>query len=86
MMFPLLSVELFGWQGQSQYIGIIMAMTSASGIISAPIANYVRDNLGSYEPVFWGIAVMSLALMGLYAVLYVMTKRTIKQFEAQQAK
>jgi len=81
MMFPLLSVDLFGWQAQSQYIGVIMAMTSASGIISAPIANFVRDTMGSYRPVFWGCAIASMLLIVLYGLLYALVARSRKKLE-----
>jgi len=84
MMFPLLSVELFGWQAQSQYIAIIMAMTSASGILSSPIANFVRDTLGSYRPVFWACIITSVCLLGLYCLLYALVSRSKRQFDAKE--
>lgn len=81
MMFPLLSVDLFGYQAQSRYIGTIMAMTSAGNIISGPLANAVRDVTGSYAPAFWGVAVGAVALMGVYFILYAMVARDKKKLE-----
>ena len=84
MMFPLLSMDLFGYQAQSQYIGTIMAMTSAGNIISAPLANAVRDVTGSYTPAFWGVAIGAVALIGVYLVLFAMTDRDRKNMEVTQ--
>ena len=84
MMFPLLSMDLLGYQAQSQYIGVIMSMGSACGIVSSPLANLVRDTLGSYRPVFWFCAILSVTLMGLYTVLYAMVARDRKKLEANE--
>ncbi len=84
MMFPLLSVELFGYQAQSQYIGTIMAMTSAGNIISSPLTNAVRDVTGSYVPAFWGVAVGAIALIGVYLILFAMVARDRKKLEETQ--
>lgn len=81
MMFPLLSMELFGYKAQSQYIGVIMSMTSASNILSGPLANWVRDTQGSYRPVFWGGVILSLALIGLYNLLYLMVRGDKRKLE-----
>jgi len=75
MMFPLLSAELFGNLSQNQYIGTIMAMTSAGSIVSEPIANSIFDYMGSYRPVFWGCAVLSLIMIPLYCLLFGLVKR-----------
>ena len=83
MMFPLLSVDLFGYQAQSQYIGVIMAMSSASNIVSGPLANVVRDNVGSYEPAFWGVAVLSVAMIGMYGLLFLLAKRDRQKLDAE---
>ena len=83
MMFPLLSMDLFGYQAQSQYIGVIMSMGSACGIVSSPLANLVRDTVGTYRPVFWFCAILSIAMMGLYGVLYGMVAKDRKKLEAE---
>ena len=79
MMFPLVSGELFGNRAQTQYIGAIMAMTSAANILSGPISNAIRDSFGSYGPVFWGIAALSLVMIPLYCLLYLLVKHTRKK-------
>lgn len=83
MMFPLLSMDLFGYQAQSQYIGVIMSMSSACGIVSSPLANLVRDTMGTYRPIFWFCAILSLSLMALYGILYGMVSRDRKKLEAE---
>jgi len=75
MMFPLLSGDLFGNRAQSQYIGAIMAMTTAGNIISEPLANAVFDWVGSYRPVFWGCIILALAMIPVYCVLFGMVGR-----------
>ena len=79
MMFPLLSMELFGYRAQGQYIGTIMAMTSAGNILSGPLANAVRDSVGSYVPFFWLIVLIASLLVGLYAILFAMAARDKKR-------
>lgn len=79
MMFPLLSVELLGNQSQAQYIGVVMAMVSAGNIVSGPLANVVRDTVGSYAPAFWGVAILAIALNGLYLLLFALTARDRKK-------
>ena len=82
MMYPLLSMDLFGYQAQSQYIGVIMSMSSACGIISSPLANLVRDTMGSYRPIFWFCVILSLVLMALYGILYGMVTKDRKKLDA----
>ena len=82
MLFPLLSMELFGYKAQNQYIGTIMAMTSAGNILSGPLANAVRDATGSYVPFFWFVVTISLTLVGMYAILFAMASRDKKRMEA----
>ena len=69
MMFPLLSMELFGYRAQGQYIGTIMAMTSAGNILSGPLANAVRDSVGSYVPFFWLIVLIAVGRLWMRAAL-----------------
>lgn len=84
IIFPLLSMELFGYQGQNQYIGFITAMTSAANIISGPVANTVRDTVGTYRPVFWGAIMLSAAMLLLYPMLFALVKRDRKKLDAQE--
>lgn len=81
MIFPLLSVELFGYQAQNQYIGVIMAMVSAASIASGPVSNGVYDMCGAYEPVFWFSVTLSLVLVVVYLCLFAMARRDRKKFE-----
>ena len=84
MLFPLLSVDLFGDRAQGIYVGTVVAMATAGNIISGPLANFVYDHVGSYRPVFWSSAVMSLAMLPVYAVLFAITKRAALKLKATQ--
>jgi Na+-driven multidrug efflux pump len=75
-------MDLFGYQAQSQYIGVIMSMSSACGIISSPLANLVRDTMGSYHPIFWFCVILSVVLMALYGILYGMVTKDRKKLDA----
>lgn len=70
VMIPLLSTSLFGYQSQMGCVGIFFAMVSAAGIVTAPIANSVYDQIGSYSPLFLVAACISGLLMILYPVMY----------------
>lgn len=83
MMYPLLSMELFGYQAQSQYIGVIMSMSSACGIVSSPLANLVRDTMGSYHPIFWFCVILSVVLVALYGILYGMVAKDRKKVDEE---
>ena len=66
-------------------MGIILSMASAASMVANPLCNYLRDMLGSYVPVFWGTAVVSVAVTGLYLVMYGMNVKDRKEFEKKQA-
>ena len=80
-MFPLLSVELFGYRGQNRYIGVIMAMVSASSVLASPIANAVYDFSGSYTPIFWVSVGLELSLIAVYGILFRLAKREKRLLE-----
>lgn len=82
MLFPLLSVELFGNRAYDMYVGTMVAMCTAGNIISGPIANLVYDLAGSYVPVFWGAAALSLVMLPVYGILFAVTKRTAAKLKA----
>ena len=86
LIFPLVSVELFGYRAQNQFVGIVMSMTSAASIISGPIANYIRDNTGSYIPVFITSMVIALALVVVYLVMYALADRANRKYMALSEK
>jgi len=84
MMFPLLSVELFGYRGQNRYIGVIMAMVSASSVLASPIANAVYDLSGSYTPIFWVSVGLEISLIAIYSVLFLLARREKRLLETNQ--
>lgn len=84
LLFPLLSVELFGYQAQNQFMGVIMAMTSASTILSGPISNFIYDTVGSYVPVFLCSITVALMLVIAYLILFGIVKKGRAALEASQ--
>ena len=84
LIFPLVSVELFGYQAQNQFVGVVMSMTSAASIVSGPVANFIRDCTGSYIPVFITSIVISLSLVVVYLVMYAIADRTKKKYMESQ--
>lgn len=76
LLFPLLSVELFGYQSQSQFLGVIMSMTSASTILSGPVSNFIYDRVGSYVPVFLCSIAIALSLTLVYLILFASIKKS----------
>lgn len=66
MIIPLLAASLFGYQAQTQYNGFFISMVSAASIVASPISNYVYDRVGSYSPVFFAAAGLTVLLFGLY--------------------
>lgn len=83
MMFPLVSLDLFGIRSQHQYIGTMVAMATAGNIFSGMLANLVYDTLGSYRPVFWGSAIMALAMIPIYGIVFAAAKRDKKTYDSQ---
>lgn len=82
---PLLGLELFGHQAQSQYTGIFMAMISCSSIFASPMANAVYDLCGSYNPAFYGGMVLCGLTAVVYLVLFRLAARDKKLWEAAQS-
>lgn len=81
LIFPLLSVELFGYRAQNKYIGLIMAMVSGASIFSGTVASAVFDTVGSYVPVIM-ISICSAALgLVLYPILYWLVRRDRKALD-----
>ena len=79
IIFPLVSAELFGNLAHPQYIGTLMSMTIAGSIIAGPISNAIYDTLGTYRPVFWGYAIVSLVMIPVYCLLYAYVRRVRKK-------
>ena len=80
IIFPLLSVDLFGYCAQTQYIGTVVAMVSMASVVSNPLANGVYDLAGSYTPIFWFAAGLSAVMLGVYGLLFALVKRDKKKF------
>lgn len=78
---PLLSYSLFGYQSHNASLGIIVSMASLSSLVSTPLSNLVYDKFGSYSPSFHFAAILSIAVIPLYALLYILTAKDRKKIE-----
>lgn len=83
---PLLTPALLGYQSGSKAMGIILAMAPASNMLANPLCNSLRDNLGSYVPVFIGTALVSVGVIVLYLVMYAMSAKDRKELEETNKK
>ncbi|GAB5453708.1 MAG: OFA family MFS transporter [Halioglobus sp.] len=68
-MHPFLNSRYFGADVISQVIGSQMPLFLPFGLIGAPLAGYVFDQSGSYEPAMIGLAVMLVGAIGLLLAL-----------------
>lgn len=84
MIVPLLSKALFGYQDQAFCLGIFMGMISVANMVSGVIVNSVFDLTGSYIPAFQFGALGSVAIIGLYLLIYRLTARDRKKILAAQ--
>lgn len=68
-MHPFLNSRYFDVDVISQVIGSQMPLFLPFGLIGAPLAGYVFDRSGSYEPAMIGLAVMLAGAIGLLLAL-----------------
>ena len=83
---PLLTPVLLGYQSGGKAMGIVLSMAPAASMVASPLCNSLRDSIGSYVPVFWGTAVVSVAVIALYFVLYAMSDKDRKEYEETNEK
>ena len=85
IIIPLLASTLFGYQAQTEYNGIFIAMVSAASMVAGPLSNAFYDRLGTYSPVFLVAAALTVGLMGMYLLMYRLADKDRKNFEAEEA-
>ena len=81
---PLLAMPLFGYRAFGNISGIFLAMSSLGSMLANPIVNLFYDRLGSYSPVFRVAAVIDVALIGLFLLLFYLCQKEKKRFLAMQ--
>lgn len=79
---PLLSSTIFGYHPQSSIIGVFMALVPASSVITLPLVNAIYDRIGTYRPIFMAFAGVGLATLALMFVLFTVSDRERKRYEA----
>lgn len=82
---PLLANALFGYQAQAEYTGVFMSMISAASIVAGPLSNAAYDHFGSYRPVFYAAAALSVLLLGLYWLMYRLAEKDQKKMQQAEA-
>lgn len=80
LTIPLLNMQLFGYRAHDTATGLFMSIVAVGGMVATPVCNIAYDLLGSYRPVFRAAAVLALATMVLFFVLYRMADRDRKQW------
>jgi len=76
------NIILIGMPGAGKStMGIVLAMAPASNMLASPLCNSLRDTLGSYVPVFWGTAAVSVGVIVLYLIMYAMSAKDRKEYE-----
>ncbi len=85
IIIPLLASSLFGYQAQTEYNGIFIAMVSAASMVAGPISNAFYDRLGTYSPVFIVAAGLTVVLMGMYLLMYRLADKDRKKLEVEEA-
>jgi MFS family permease len=71
MMFSnnFLWAEYYGRQNLGSIIGIVAPVTMIVGGIGAPLAGYVYDRLGDYDPIWWAaVGLVALSVIILFTV------------------
>ena len=67
--------DYFGRKHLGGISGIMMPITLVFGGAGAPVAGYVRDSIGTYNPIWW----IGMGLMLLGGVILALTKKPVKK-------
>ena len=78
---PLLVPNLFGSRAQATSVGVFTAVVSLASMTSAPFINAVYDKIGTYRPIYQIGIWFTVAIFGLYLLLFWMSSRDKKKME-----
>ncbi len=81
---PLLAQELFGYQAQTAYTGVVLAMISPANMIASLLSNAIFDNTGSYIPSYYAGIALTLVMLVAYPIMYHLAQRDRKTLEASE--
>ena len=70
IMVPLLTRPLFGYAPSDSLIGLFLGLVTLSGMFAEPVINYFYDFLGSYRPVYYIGAALTVVVTVMYFVLF----------------
>ncbi len=85
MVPTLLTPSLFGYRVGAKAIGVIMAVAPAANMVAPVLSGALHDKIfHSYTPIFRGTALASVAVIGLYIIMYIIANRDKKKFEQAQ--
>lgn len=83
IMVPLLTRPLFGYAPSDSLISLFLGLVTLSGMFGDPVVNYLYDYLGSYRPVYYGGAALTVAVTVMYLVLFKLCDRDKKKYLAE---
>lgn len=77
----LLTPSLFGYRAGAKAMGVIMATAPAANMVAPLFSGALYEKIyGSYKPIFRLTALASVAVIGLYIIMYIMANRDKKKF------
>ena len=81
----LLTPSLFGYRAGAKAMGVIMAAAPAANMVAPLFSGALYEKFfGSYVPIFRGTAFASMAVIGLYIIMYILANRDKKKFLQEQ--
>ena len=85
MVPTLLTPSLFGYRAGAKAMGVIMAAAPAANMVAPLLSGALYENIyGSYTPIFRITALASVAVIGLYIIMYILTNRDRRKYESAQ--
>ena len=81
MVPTLLTPSLFGYRAGAKAMGIIMAAAPAANMVAPLLSGALYENIyHSYQPIFRITAIASVAVIGLYIIMYIIANKDKKKF------
>lgn len=81
IVIPLLAYPLFGYRSHGVALGILLSVSPLGALVAEPVASTVYDRVGSYTPVFYFAAILSVMITCLFALLFIFAARARAKYE-----
>lgn len=66
LVIPLIANDLFGSVSYDKLFGIMLSMNYTGYALGGPLVNLCYDKLGTYSPILWALAVLTIVLLILF--------------------